>query len=124
MVKRPTGRSPWGAPYAVMPARKPDFERLLCEAIKRRVLVQLQYDGRPGTRIYQPAAVFYANSERTQVNVMGLQISNSAKPADAREPRQLEVGKIRQLCLTETAFTPDRLDRALPLYKHGIICPG
>ena len=133
MAKRPTGL--WGAspskrvknPFAPpkqedRPAlRKLHFEQQLCEAIRARKLVEIRYEDDLTYRLFAPYAVY--KSTKDKVNVSGTQVSNPSQPLDRNEPRVFEVGKITDMRITDSVFTPDsRFDRFDPRYKDGIIC--
>lgn len=55
-----------------------EIEQSLCEAIARRVLVEILYEGDIRARLFQPSAVYFASTNN--VNLTGIQISNPAKP--------------------------------------------
>ncbi len=104
-------------------ARKHEFEKLLCEAIKIRVYVELRYDGETKTRTFAPAAVYHSTNDK--VNVSGKQVVSlgTFTPSNAGEPRIFEVGLISAMSLTTANFSPDpRFDRADARYENGIIC--
>ncbi|MPR06302.1 hypothetical protein [Microvirga tunisiensis] len=134
MAKRTSGFGGWGTPpkrptspfasskQADQPyPRKPHLERQLCEAIQVRKLVEIRYEDDLSYRLIAPHAVY--KSTKDKVNVVGTQISNPGQPMDRYEPRIFEIGKIADVRITGTDFTPDaRFDRFDPRYKGGIIC--
>lgn len=129
-VKKPT----WGikpiktpkSPFAVksVPAapapRRFDFEKTVEEAIDTRRLLSLRYDDDIVVRTFQPAALYHSSSDK--VCVTGVLIGNPADPSENGAPRVFEVGKMRSVEVTETAFTrPASIDRYDKRYAKGII---
>ena len=101
--------------------RRLDFEMLLCGAITNRRLVALRYESDPVDRIFQPVAVYHSTQHK--VCVSGTQISNPAKPMDANEPHNFEIGKISVLRITDDAFTlPVEFDSLDKKFRNGFIC--
>ena len=116
-------RNPFKTPKQEdLPARrKPEFENMLCEAISKRVQVELCYERELITRCFEPYGVY--KSTRDKILVAGTQIDNPNKPRDRFKPHNLEVGKISRLTLTSTVFTPDhRFDPTDSRYANGFIC--
>ena len=102
-------------------ARRWDFERLLCEAISKRVLVNLRYKDDRHDRLVAPYAVY--NSSKGKVLLACTQITNPEKPLDRWEPRNLEVGLMTSVALTDTQFKVDsRFDPFDARYQNGFIC--
>jgi hypothetical protein len=97
------------------------FERDLCAAIARRVLVKLRYDDDVVERTYAAYGVY--RSTKDKVLLCGTQIDNPVESLYRFEPRNLEVGKIRSLSLTSNTFIPDRrFDPHEERYSKGFIC--
>jgi len=114
------GSKPFKAPKPVAP-RNYGFEQLLCQAIRRRVLVEMRYERDGADRTIAPYVVF--ESEPNDICLSCFQISNPAKPQDGDEPRNFTVGKIAALRLTEATFAIDpRFNRADAKYRHGVLC--
>lgn len=102
-------------------ARRLDFERHLCNAIRDRNLVRIRYKDDAADRLIAPYAVY--TSSKDKVLLAGTQINNPGQPLDAWEPRNLEVGLMRSVTLTDTKFEPDtRFDPSDPRYKNGFVC--
>jgi hypothetical protein len=124
MVKRPTGFGGYKPPRQPKPPPAPrnyGFERQLCEAIAKRVVVALRYGDDFQERTFAPYAVF--ESDPNDVCVSGFQLHNPAKPLDRNEPRNLTVGKIASLRLTDEAFAYDqRFNSGDAKYRNGVIC--
>ena len=97
------------------------FETTLCEAVGRRVLVEMQYKDDATFRLFAPYAVY--SSTQDKVNVTGTQIDNPSDPFDRYVPRNFEVGLIRGLRLTDKHFEIDsRFDRFDRKFQNGVIC--
>ncbi len=93
--------------------RQPHTEDLLCRAIRERSVVNLYYDDDLTPRRFEPTAVYH--STKGKVCLSGIQ------PGDG--PKNLEVGKMRNVTLTGDKFQPDpRFDRFDSKYRNGIIC--
>jgi hypothetical protein len=111
-----------GAGAARRPApRNPRCEEQLCDAVARRLLVEVRYDAEVMPRLFAPHLVYLSPTGR--INVGGTQVHNPGQPDDAFEPRLFEIGLIRTLRLTDTSFRPDpgfRPDE--PRFKGRVIC--
>jgi hypothetical protein len=108
-------RNPFAPPKVEEPPapRQPLTEQLLCQAIQRRNVVSLYYDGGAQARSFEPTAVYH--STKNKVCVSGIQRGDG--------PKNLEVGKISGATITGDKFQPDpRFDRFDPKYRNGIIC--
>lgn len=109
--------SPTSTPAA---PRRFDFERLIGEAIDARRLLSISYDDDFAPRTFQPSALYHSTSDK--VCVTGIQIRNPAMVAENGEPRVFEVGKMRNVAMTDHPFTQaatvDRFDKR---YAKGII---
>lgn len=100
--------------------RRRDFETLLCEAIRTKVLVTLWYKQDAAPRLYQPEGVYHSTSEK--VCVTGVQIRNPNKFGEDNQPHTFEVAEISDLRVTDDKFLhPLRFDRFDPEYRNGII---
>lgn len=124
MARRPA-KSIWGGSGAKpgKPAvmRNRAYEALLCQAVEQRVQVELQYDRTAGLRVFEPDCVY--TSTQDKVCVSGIQASNSAEPLNGRKPHNFEVGRIKNLRVTDVNFQPNPLfDSRDPKYKNGFIC--
>jgi hypothetical protein len=96
-------------------------EATLCDAVRRRVHVELQYDQDASYRLIAPYVVF--RPEDGDVCLSCYQVTNPAKPQDGHEPRNFTVAKIKGLRLTERPFTVDpRFNRADAKYRNGVLC--
>ena len=96
-------------------------ETSLCGAIRGRLLVRLRYDDDVLDRLFAPYAVY--RSANDKVLVTGVQIENPAEPIERFEPRNLEVGKITALEITDSTFIPDRrFNLHDDKYQNGFIC--
>ncbi|WID95949.1 hypothetical protein QO058_24910 [Bosea vestrisii] len=125
MVRKPASSSGWSPKQKGLqeqPApRKLHFEQSLCDAIAKRVVVELKYDGEFGARRIAPHAVYRSSAEK--VNLSGYQLSNANEPLARDVPRTFEVGKITDMSLTTTKFIPDvRFDRFDTKYQNGLLC--
>lgn len=92
--------------------RKPGLEQLLCEAIKKRVLVSLYYEGDMSPRTFGASVVYRTTKDK--VCVFGIQVGDG--------PHNFEVGKIRSASLTTSSYQPEPINRLDRRYEHGIIC--
>ena len=102
-------------------SRQPHIEDQLCSAIYERRVVQLRYKDDLSHRLFAPHAVFHSSTEK--ILVTGTQVENPSKPWDQYEPRNFEVGLIRDIILTEYKFKPDeRFSSSDERYRHGLIC--
>jgi hypothetical protein len=106
----------------VSPARRSVYlESLLCVAIRKRILVKLQFKDRVAERLFEPTVVYL--SRKHQPSVTGLEIADPDKPLNNLELRNFEIGEIRSVFLTEQAFVVDPvIDRFDGRYANGIIC--
>src|ERR1700694_4351193 len=104
------------------PARRIIYlESLLCIAIRKRVLVKLQFKGRVVERLFEPTVVYL--SRKHQLCITGVEIADPEKPLRNLEVRNFEIGEIRSALLTEQAFVVDLVfDRFDGKYANGIIC--
>ena len=104
------------------PARRSLYvESLLCIAIRKRVLVKLQFKDRVAERLFEPTVVYLSGKHR--VCVTGVEIADPEKPLNNLEARNYEIGEIRSVFLTEQAFVVDPvIDRFAAKYENGIIC--
>ena len=97
------------------------LESLLCIAIRKRVLVKLQFKEYIVERLFEPTVVYL--SKKHQICVAGIQIANLEKPLDDAEVRNFDIGAMRNVFLTEQAFVIDpRVDQSDCKYANGIIC--
>lgn len=102
-------------------ARRLDHERTLCDAISKRLLVRLRYDDDTAERLFAPYGVY--QSTTSKILVTGIQVENPADPQENREPRNLEVGKIRTLTVTGAKFVADvAFNFRDKRYQRGFIC--
>lgn len=93
----------------------------LCDAIEKRLVVELRYEDDIQFRKFEPSAVY--RSTKDNICVSGTQTQNPNKPQLNSEPHVFDLSKIREVRLTQIAFTPDpRFNRFDPRYKKGIIC--
>ena len=100
--------------------RNYQFEQELCKAISKRVLIRLKYDTDTVERTFAPYGVY--NSNTGKVLVCGIQTDNPADPSEHDKPRNLEVGKIISISLTNIGFIPDdRFDPTDKKYRNGFI---
>lgn len=103
--------------------RNAEFESVLTQAIAEGRRVILRYNNGLNERTFEPSALFYATKDRSQVNVSGTQVRDSAKPTGPSMPHVFEVAKISRLTLTSKTFKPDpRFNRLDKMYANGIIC--
>lgn len=101
--------------------RQPHIENQLCSAIRERKIVRLRYKADAAQRLFAPHAVFHSSTEK--VLVTGMQVENPSKPWDRYEPRNFEVGLIKDIALTKDAFAPDqRFSSSDDRYRYGVIC--
>lgn len=97
------------------------FESSLGEAMKKLVLVRLRYKDDIPERLIAPYGVY--RSTKDKYLLACTQIDNPGKPLDRWEPRNLEVGLMRTLVLTDTQFQPDtRFDPFDARYSNGFVC--
>jgi hypothetical protein len=97
------------------------FEQRLCDAIQRRIRIELRYKDDQHFRQFDPYAVYYSTKDNKCVS--GTQVQNPNRPHFAPEPRIFDLSDIRDVRPTSTTFAPDpRFDRFDPRYKNGIIC--
>jgi hypothetical protein len=97
------------------------LESLLCIAIRKRVLVKLQFKEYIVERLFEPTVVYL--SKKHQICVAGIQIANLEKPLDDAEVRNFDIGAMRNVLLTEQAFVIDPIvDQSDCKYANGIIC--
>ena len=108
-------------PQESLARRSVYLESLLCIAIRKRVLVKLQFKDRVAERLFEPTVVYL--SRKHQPCVTGVQIADPEKPLNNLEVRNFEIGEIRSVFLTEQAFVVDPvIDRFDGKYENGIIC--
>lgn len=129
MVRRPAGFGgikPYKPPKQPKPPKVPlprnyGAERTLCEAIQKRVMVEMRYDDDYSYRLVAPYVVW--SPEGGDVCLSCYQVRNPEKPLDDHEPRNFTIAKIAALRLTTTTFTIDpRFNRHDPKYRHGVLC--
>lgn len=101
--------------------RRHDLEQRLCEAVRAKVLVRVRYKDDFSERLLQPYGVY--TSTKDKVNLASVQVDNPADPLARWEPRNLEVGLMQSVVLTDSSFEPDpRFDPSEPRYQNGFIC--
>lgn len=104
-----------------MSLHKHDLERILCDAIADKVLVNLRYRDDVVDRLVAPYGVY--TSTKDKVLLASTQVDNPGKPLDRWEPRNLEVGLMTVVRLTNTKFQPDpRFDPSDARYQNGFVC--
>lgn len=110
-------------PVALPALRNFNFERLLCDAIAKRVTVMLRYDDDLQAREFGPIAVYYGDSANQKVLVSGEQLSNPNDFRAKNGPHVFEVGKIRDLSIGPNTYNSDaRVSLSDNRYRNGIIC--
>ncbi len=108
-------RPAWPAP------RNYGFEHTLADAARRKMAVKLLLKGDNLYRTFEPHILYM--SQTRQVFVAGNQVENPADPAEANQWQAPEVGRIRDVQITDRAFRVDsRFDRTEPQYSQGVIC--
>ncbi len=125
MAENPLGLKPHKQSQATEAPemRNTEFETLLSQAIAGNLRVILRYNNGLNERTFEPCALFYTTKDRSQVNVSGTQVRDSAKPTGPSVPQIFEVAKISRLTLTGKTFKPDpRFNRFDKTYANGIIC--
>lgn len=101
--------------------RRYDLESRLCEAIRDKVLVRVLYKDDVAERLLQPYGVY--TSTQDKVNLASVQVDNPAEPLARWEPRNLEVGLMRSVVLTDRSFDPDpRFNPSDTRYQNGFVC--
>lgn len=122
-------KSPWADAWGKLPRRTRNpfapkkvenppaprnrgLEDLLCEAIKKQLLVRLLYEDDLTHRLLGPSVVYKTTKEK--ICVYGIQANDG--------PHNFEVGKIRSAQLTETHYNPEPINRLDERYANGIIC--
>lgn len=96
-------------------------QTLLCDAIRKLVLVSLKYDDDLVARTYAPHIVYYSSNRNELVD--GTQFVNPAEPLERNKPRIFNLSKITSVQLTDEKFVPlPSFDRNHTRYRHGIIC--
>lgn len=104
-----------------MTMRNYTLEKALCEAIKKHLIVRLQYKKELFWRTFEPYAVY--ESTKDKILVAGSQTKNDSKPLEPAEPRNFEPSLISSLKLTDKIFKYDvRFDRYDKKFAHGFIC--
>ncbi len=102
-------------------SRKPNIEGALCDAIQKRLVVELRYENETGFREFEPSAVYFTT--RGKVCVSGLETRDDNPGTEPLGPHNFEVGRIADLRITNRQFIPDpRFDRRNPKYRNGILC--
>lgn len=98
-----------------------DAERAICEAVKKRVVVELKYDDDLYFRQYEPVVVYRSSKQRTLVD--GYETSNPNDSSFRPDWHTFGIDKIKDIRLTSTSFVPNSgFNRSDARYKHGIIC--
>jgi hypothetical protein len=104
----------------IITPRNHQFEHDLCNAISKRVLVKLKYDTDTVERTFACYAVYHSSTGK--VLVVGTQIDNPAEPSENYKPRNLEIGKLQSVRLTDIGFIPDeRFDPNDKRYINGFL---
>jgi len=122
-------RSPWDKSFG-RPARRPqnpfakpaaedqpaprrvELEQLLCKAIEQRVLVSLYYEDDISPRVFGPSVVYRTTKDK--ICAYGIQQGGG--------PHNFEIGKLRNVELTETKYEPEPINRLDARYRNGILC--
>jgi hypothetical protein len=76
----------------------------LCNAIRKRVLVNLRYDDDYTDRTFAPHIVY--ESSQGNILVAGTQDHNPAEPWEDNKPRNFDLDKITSLEVTGQQFLP------------------
>jgi hypothetical protein len=82
--KKQDGRAP----------RKPGTERLLCEAVGQRYVLELQYEDDMHWREFEPHCVYVSRADETRINVFGELTKDRDKTNPRLGIRSFEIGKI------------------------------
>ena len=77
----------------------------LFKAIREHRIILLKYHDDVLNRDVEPYAVFDSTTGKTLL--FGIQLRNSKKPLDPREPRYFELRNIRSVQITDKKFVPD-----------------
>lgn len=111
-ARRP--RNPFAKPKAEdEPApRRMEIEQSLCEAIERHVLVSLYYEDDIAPRLFSPSVVYRTTKDK--ICAYGIQQGDG--------PHNFEVGKMRNVQLTETKYAPEPINRLDDRYRNGVLC--
>ena len=95
----------------------------LCDAIRKKKIVEMLYDDDVEYRLFAPTAVYYDSPYRDNILVDGLVIHNPAMSWERNVNRTYELNKIQKVKLIDNEFevlyfftSPD--DK----YKYGYIC--
>jgi hypothetical protein len=104
-------------PKAAPKPRKPEFERLLCEAIIKKLIVELRYDDDIVPREFAADVVYPSSPGKMSV------AGRLPKSVGEWEPRIFEIGKIKSLAVTTRLFKPDRRFNLLDPKYRDRICP-
>ncbi|PPD00483.1 MAG: hypothetical protein CTY31_05030 [Hyphomicrobium sp.] len=101
--------------------RNLNFQARLCDAVKNRLLVRIRYKDDHAERLIAPYGVY--RSTKDKYLLASTQIDNPEKPLDRWEPRNLEVGLMTSVVVTDTKFQPDvRFDPFDARYSNGFVC--
>ena len=126
MTRNPT-RALFGSGQQSTPRQEPlerrslYLESVLCIAIRKRVLVTLQFKDYIVERLFEPTVVYL--SRKHLLCVTGIQITDPDKPLNNLEVRDFDIGGIRNVLLTEQTFIIDPvIERSDGKYSNGIIC--
>jgi hypothetical protein len=97
------------------------MEAELCQAIGRRFVLLLRYEGDVRYRLFLPYAVFHGPDERVLLD--GVQIIEMNQPQDEADMWTLEVSRIVDIRVMDRAFTPREGFRITDTrYAGGVIC--
>ena len=94
-------------------ARNHGFEHSLADATRRQVAVKILCKGDEFYRTFEPHILF--TGQARQVFVGGIQTEDPAQPGEANSWQAIEVGRLRDVELTDRRFRVDpRFDRTDP----------
>lgn len=101
--------------------RRQDFEQALCRAIASLKLVILSYGDDIKSRIFAPYAVYRSTTDK--ILVSGAELATPSASIDQQVPKNLEVGRITKLQITDDDFSLDpRFNPHDSRYQNGFIC--
>jgi hypothetical protein len=100
--------------------RRRDLEKALSAAIRHTKVVTLRSDEDPADRAFEPHGIYVSIDGR--YCVAGRQVAGPGKAGKRGVRRNLEIGRIAELLLTDASFAPDTgLDPRDEEYRHGIV---
>jgi len=98
------------------------LKNTLCDAVSKRLVIQLKYDDDLRWRSFEPQAVYQSTADNLDVTGIQTQNPNSLTPSE-RKVRNFTLSRIKVVEVTQTQFEFDpTFDSTHKRFAHGVFC--